>query len=128
MTLVRYLLLMSLATLICWAGWYTVVLLINPWQTGLWGFSLFYVSLGLALTGTFAVVGFFIRLFLLRQEMVFQKVAIAFRQAIFLALLVIGCLMLQGWRLLTLPSVAILIIGLTCLEFFIMSIRRPGRY
>ena len=127
MSLVRYLIIMSIATLICWAGWYTVVLLVNPWQTGVLGFSLFYISLGLALIGTFAVIGFFVRLFLLKQEMVFQKVVIAFRQAIFLALLVIGCLMLQSARLLVWSNVAFLIIGLTALEFLIISIR-SGRH
>ncbi len=127
MSLIGYLMLMSLATLICWAGWYTVVLLINPWQTGFWGLTLFYLSLALSLTGTFAVVGFFIRLFLLKQELVFQKVVIAFRQAIFFSLLIVGFLWLQSNRLLTWYNAAFLIIGLTVLEFFMIS-KRKGRY
>lgn len=118
---------MTIATIVCWAGWYTVVLLVNPHQAGFFGLFLFYASLTLALTGTFAVIGFFIRLFLLKQEMVFQKVVIAFRQAIFFALLFIGMLLLQSGRLLTWYNGAFLIMGLTMLEFFVIS-KRPARY
>lgn len=127
MSLIRYLILMTVATIICWAGWYTVVSLVNPNQTGFLGLLLFYASLTLALTGTFAVVGFFIRLFLLKQEMVFQKVIIAFRQAIFFALLIVGMLILQSGRLLTWYNGVFLIMGLTMLEFFLIS-KRPARY
>lgn len=102
-------------------------MIVTPAQTGFIGLTLFYVSLTLALTGTFAVIGFFIRLVLLKQELVFQKVIIAFRQGVFFALLVLGLLLLQSARVLAWYNVAFLIIGLTVAEFFIIS-KKPNQY
>ncbi len=127
MSLSRYLIFMIVATCICWAAWYTVVMIVNPQDGGIIGLSLFYSSLLFALTGSFAVAGFFTRLVLLKQELIFQKVAISFRQGFFFALLVNGFLILQHLRLLTWYNVSFLIIGLTIAEFFVIS-RRPVRH
>ncbi|MEK7103172.1 MAG: hypothetical protein AAB870_02400 [Patescibacteria group bacterium] len=124
MTLKKYLAMMTFATLVCWGAWLSVINMIDVANTGFLGHTLFYASLFLALTGTFAVVGFFIRLVLLKQELVFQKVVIAFRQAIFFALLIDGLLILAARSLLTWYNVMFLVIGLTIAEFFMIS-RKP---
>jgi len=127
MSLTRYLLMMICATALCWFAWFTVVQSVDPFETDMIGFLLFYSSVTLALAGTFAIVGFFIRTMLLKQELVFQKVAIAFRQGIFFAILIDGFLILQSMRLLTWYNIAFLMIGLTIAEFFVIS-RKPVRY
>ena len=60
MTLSKYLSAMIAASLICWALWVYVIFTIDPSVTNWIGFLLFYVSIFLAMSGTFAIVGFFI--------------------------------------------------------------------
>ncbi len=127
MSLTRYLILMAIATALCWFAWATVIGDVNPFETDLIGYFLFYSSFTLALAGSFALAGFAIRTLLLKQELVFQKVAISFRQGIFFAILIDGFLILQSMRLLTWYNIAFLIIGLTIAEFFVIS-RKPLRH
>lgn len=127
MTLTRYLILMSLGTAIAWAAWMTVVNVVNPFDTDGVGYFIFYASFSLALAGSFALVGLLFRTLLLKQELMFQKVAISFRQGIFFAILIDGFLILQSQRLLTWYNIAFLVIGLTIAEFFVIS-RKPIRH
>ncbi len=126
MTLSRYIWIMLFATLVCWGAWYLVVAGMNPFETNLLGLALFYGSLTLALTGTFALIGFVVRQLLLHDELTFQKVSISFRQGIFFSVLVDGFLMLEHAKLLLWYTAAFLIMGLTVIEFFIIS-RKPVR-
>lgn len=126
MSLIHYLIILGIGTLISWGAWYTVLVSVNPFQAGPLGFLLFYGSLTCALTGTFSLLGFLMRLTMMREEPLFQKVAISFRQAIFFASLLDGILLLQGQRLLTWYNVLLLIIGLTVAELFLIS-RKPLR-
>lgn len=66
------------------------------------------------------------RLAMMRDELLFQKVAISFRQGIFFAVLLDGILLLQGQRLLTWYNLLLLIIGLSVAELFLIS-RKPAR-
>lgn len=57
MTLKQYLILMSLATAVSWLAWGFVLWNVNPIKTDSAGLSIFYVSLFMALVGTFCVTG-----------------------------------------------------------------------
>lgn len=127
MSLFRYLIFMALATAVAWAAWFTVVSAVNPFDTNIVGYVLFYASFSLSLAGSFALVGLLFRALLLKQELMFQRVAISFRQGIFFAILIDGFLILQSIRLLTWYNIAFLIIGLTIAEFFVIS-RKPARH
>ena len=93
MTLKKYLNLMGILTLICWLAWVVVLFFINPEKTGLIGFVLFYFSLFLAVLGTASVLGFVVRA-RLNKSPVFKQVELAFRQGIWLGLLVVGTMVL----------------------------------
>ena len=127
MTLLRYIALMLFATALSWATWFMVISVINPVEADIIGFLLFYASLCISLTGTFALIGFVLRSFLVKDELTFQKVLISFRQGIFLSLLIIGMLLLQRVRLLTWYNAAFLILGLTIAEFFVISRKKKYR-
>jgi hypothetical protein len=124
MTLKTYLTIMLLATGICWAAWAVVVQSINPETTNWVGFLLFYVSLFLAIVGASALVGFCVRFLLLRKDMVFRQVAIAFRQSFLFAIIIVGALLLQAFRMLTWYNAVFLVIALSVLEFFFISYKR----
>lgn len=124
MTLKSYLAIMLLATLICWSAWAVVINSVNPETTNWVGFALFYASLFLAIVGTAAIVGFVVRFIALRQELVFRHVAVAFRQSFLLAVLVVGSLLLQSYRMFSWQNALYLVVAVTVLEFFLISYRR----
>lgn len=127
MSLGHYIILMTVATGVCWGVWYLVIVFLNPMHADIVGFILFYAALTLALAGSFALVGLLLRSIFFRRELVFQRVAIAFRQGIFFALLIDGFLLLQSQRLLTWYTIAFLLIALTIAELFFIS-RKTLRY
>ena len=124
MTLKTYLTVMLLGTAICWAAWAIVISSIDPETTNLVGLLLFYASLFLSVVGTSAILGFLVRFILLRQELVFRQVVRAFRQSFLFAAIVIASLILQSIQLFTWYNALFLIIGLTVLEFFLISYKR----
>ncbi len=121
MTLKKYLIFMSLATFVCWVAWAYIIWSINPEITNWIGFLLFYFSLFAALTGTAALVGFIIRFAALKQKLAFRSVQDAFRQSFLFAALIVVSLLLLSRDLFTWLNLFLLIIGLSLLEFFLIS-------
>lgn len=123
MTLRQYFFWMILTTALCWFGWWSVVMMVDPSQAGPLGFFLFYAVLVLALIGTFSVIGLGIRALTHRQEPVSRHAATSFRQSVLLTGLVAGSLALQARSLLTWWNLLLFIATLTVLEFFLISFR-----
>ncbi len=124
MTLRTYLTMMLLATAICWSAFAVVINSVNPDTTNWIGFLLFYGSLFMSLVGTSALIGFLIRFIVLKRELVFRQVVIAFRQAFSFSILIIALLFLQAQGMLTWYNMIFLVIALTVLEFFLISYKR----
>jgi hypothetical protein len=124
MTLKNYLILISITTLLCWGVFVGVVVTINPNTTNLPGFVMFYASLGLSLLGTFTIVGFLLRFWLLKQQLAFRAVGEAFRQSFLFAILIIASLFLLSHHLFTWMNIAFLIVALALLELFLISYSR----
>ena len=124
MTLKKYLSLMTILTIVCWLSWALTLALVNPQQSSLVGFILFYFSLFLALLGTMSVLGFLIRVWL-KKKPIFKQVEIAFRQGVWLGLLIPMIFMLKGLNLLRWWNILFLILFFIFLElFFLFSNRR----
>ncbi|MBU0706752.1 hypothetical protein KKG41_00055 [Patescibacteria group bacterium] len=121
MSLKNFLVLMTIVTTICWIGWITVLFYINPDGAGFIGQVLFFVSLFFALIGTFSILGFFLRVWFSKKEMVFQHVGKAFRQAFLFSLLIVGSLILQGMRIFTWWNATLFIICVAMLELFFLT-------
>ena len=124
MPLRLYLLIMSVMTAFCWLVFGYVIWTVDPDATNKVGFWLFYLSLFLALSGTAAIVGFIIRFVFLRHELAVNKVKIAFRQSFLFAGFIVAALFLLSRGLLTALNLLILIVGLSVLEFFLLSYGR----
>ena len=124
MTLRQYLLFMLLGTLLCWGAWWLVVSALDPAAAGWLGFTLFYSSLFLALLGSFALIGLGFRLYILRSEVIFRQVTVAFRQAFSFAFITIAALFLQSYQLLTWWSMLLLVAAVTFVEFAVISLRQ----
>jgi len=121
MTLRSYLIIMTIATLLCWAAWGYILWTVNPETTNWPGFLLFYVALFLAVTGTAALLGFVVRFVALKKELAFRSVKEAFRQSFLFAALIVISLMLLSKGLFSWLNLLFLVIGLSVLEFFLLS-------
>ncbi len=126
MTLRAYLILMIITTLICWVAFGFVLWTVNPEITNWIGFLLFYLSLFLALVGLSAIIGFLIRFVGLKRELAFHSVKEAFRQSFLFALLIVAVLFLLSKDLFTWLNLGLLIVGLSVLEFFLISYGKSG--
>ena len=121
MTLKQYLIIMIIMTLVCWSVWVYVIFSVNPEITNIIGYILFYVSLFLALIGTSAIIGFLVRFIGLKQKLVFHSVKEAFRQSFLFSILIVVSLFLLSKDLFTWLNLFFLVIGLSVLEFFLLS-------
>lgn len=121
MSLKRYLFLMAISTILCWAAWITVLFYIDPTTTGVTGLWCFYLSIFFALLGTISLIGLVSRMILKNQEMPFKQVGISLRQALWFSILITLSLVLLGEKLFTWWSMLILLCGLIILEAFFLS-------
>ena len=125
MTLPTYLKTMGGTTAVCWLAWIYLLFAINPETTNWLGFLLFYVSLFISLVGTAAITGFLVRFVALHQVLAFRSVKEAFRQSFLFALLIVISLILLSQNLFTWFNLLFLIIGLSILEYFLLSYSKP---
>ncbi len=121
MTLKKYLLGMMVSTVFCWISWGMILYYVDPQTTGFVGLAAFYVSLFFALIGLLTLVGFYMRVWFSKNEILFAHVGPAFRQGILLSLILTGSLFLQSFRLLTWWDGALFIASVALLEFYFLS-------
>ena len=124
MTLRTYLIIMIAMTLLCWSAWAIVLFTIDPSLTNWIGLTLFYSSLFLSIVGTATIIGFLLRFIVLKQELAWRIVKEAFRQSFLFALLIVVSLILLSHNLFTWLNLLFLVVGLTILEFFMLSMEK----
>jgi hypothetical protein len=95
-----YLGFMGVGSVLAWGSWSVVIFQVNPDEAGFIGLLLFYLTLLIALVGTFTLFGIFYRAYLKKRHHVLSReVRIAFRHAVFLSGMGVACLALSvhGW-------------------------------
>lgn len=122
MTLKQYLILMTIGTIICWLTWLLLIFSVSPADAGLTGLLFFYFSLGLAILGTFSVLGFIIKRSVIKNDdAVFRHVKKTFRQGMLVSLYLIILLVLQSQNLLSWWNALILVMIFIIIEFAYLS-------
>jgi hypothetical protein len=125
MSLRQYLIFMAIGTAICWTAWYFVILNVDPTETGIIGLFFFYISFFLALTGTFSVIGFLARRWIVKNEdALFHHVRHTFRHAILVSSLVLVALILFQQKILNLWNGILLLIIFLALESIVFANRK----
>lgn len=120
MSLKLYMILLSVGTALCWAAWLVVLFTMDPESAGGIALISFYVSLFLALIGTFTLGGFSLRALVGKNKLPFKFIGISVRQGALFAVLIIVSLMLQGADLFQWWSAIFLILALAVLEAFFL--------
>jgi len=117
----KYILIIGLNTLLSWVAFVTVILKFNPYESVSLALAFFYVSLFIALSGTFTLLGYFFRLWLYRNEVFYLHINISLRQGVILSLIAVCCLVLLMLNVLTWWSGGLLITAASLLEFYFTS-------
>ena len=125
MTLKQLIYTMIVATIICWIAWAIVVIQIDPTDDGLIGIIMFYISLFLSLIGTFFLISFGFRKTFVKFSLDYKIVATSFRQSFSFALLVTLVLFLQSKELLTWWNIILIIVAISLVEGFSLSVKKP---
>lgn len=127
MSLVRFLIILGLGTLLSWSAWVLVIMTIDPFANGAFAVSLFAVSFWLAMVGTLTLIGFFVRYWLEKHNVPFRQLGVAFRQSILMTSAATVALLLQAERLFQWWVGFILVLLIMTIEFFFLSgdARRP---
>lgn len=112
---------MIFATVFCWIAWGLILLYVNPGEAGIVGLAGFYVSLFFSLVGTFTLLGLTLRIWFSHNEVLFAHVGVSFRQAILLAVVSVGCMLLQQFQVLNWWDGALFAISVALLEFYFMT-------
>jgi hypothetical protein len=122
MTLKQYLLLMTISTLIAWSGVALVVTQTDPGDAQTIVFGVFYLSLFLALCGTLSVIGFILRVVLLKKNFyISREVLVSLRQACLLSFLFVATMYLNSKSLLSIWIAIALVAMSTAAEFVFVS-------
>ncbi len=124
MTLRSYLLVMAVLTAFCWGLFIFVAGMIDPGATNWIGFLLFYLSLFLSLSGTGALIGFLVRFGVMKKELAFNLVRLAFRQSFLFSLFIISLLFLKSKHLFSWLNLTLLIVIFIVLELFLISYKK----
>jgi hypothetical protein len=121
MTLKSYIWSLRIFTAISIATLVLVILFIDPKSSLLFPKMLFYVSLFFSLSGIFNLVFLRLRRKLIQEEGGGINVGMSFRQAILLAILTIGMLVLQSFRMLVWWDGLMLVAGVFLVELYFLS-------
>ncbi len=121
MTLKSYLNSMALATSVAFMGWIMVILYIDPSNSNYTGLILFYATLFLGLMGFFTLISFSLKRWISNNEIIFAFVASSFRQGFWIAVIVIGLLIMQGARILNWWDALLFIGAVSLLELYFIS-------
>lgn len=117
MTLKQYLAIMTVGTVICWLTWLVLIFSVSPQDAGITGKAFFYLSLALAIIGTYSVLGFLIKRSIIKDDnAVFRHVKKTFRHALLLSVYLISLLILQSQELLSWWNGLILLLIIVILE------------
>ncbi|HBL39271.1 TPA: hypothetical protein DDZ10_01220 [Candidatus Uhrbacteria bacterium] len=127
MSFKQFIRLTILSTLIAWGIWFFLILTVDPVFAGLFEFSLFYLTLFLALVGTILFSAVAIRVKVKPETILFRHVVVSFRQSVLLAILTIASFILLSKNLFTWWLMVILILLLSLVEWNAQSMSRRRR-
>jgi hypothetical protein len=111
------------SSVLSWLSFFLVINRLDPFANTATALVSYYITLFLALTGTFTIIGFYIRLWWLKNSLYYHNINISFRQGFLVALGVCAMLGFQSLRILNWWDGIIIVIIVTIIEFSFLSNR-----
>ncbi len=121
MSLKTYLILFGTGTLLSWAAWAIVLTQMDPNVSTSVSVTAFAVTLGFAVAGTIALLGFGVRAFFGKDPVLFRVLRTSVRQGVVVAVLLEGLLVLQAMRWFAWWNVVPLALFFILLEGFFLA-------
>ena len=121
MTHSKYLSIIGLAGAFSWVAFFLTLFKLSPYESMGLSMTFFFVTLFIALSCTFTVVGFYFRMWLFRNEVFYRHISISMRQGIFLSLIVVFCFVFLALRVLNWWTGMLLILAAVLLEAYFSS-------
>lgn len=121
MTHNKYLAFVAAAGLVSWIAWFIVLTKLDPFESTALALILFFVSLFFAMGCTFTVIGFYFRLWLNKNEIYSNHIAISFRQGIELTVIACGCVLFLILGVLNWWSGFLLILAVSLVELYFVA-------
>ncbi len=121
MSLKNYLILFGIATAVSWAAWAITLTQLNPDVNRTVAVTVFAVSLGFAVAGTFSLLGFGVRALFGKDPVLFRVLRTSVRQGVIVAVLLECLLVLQAMRWFAWWNVLPLVFFFALLEGFFLS-------
>lgn len=115
----RVLFIIGLSSLISWAAWILVVLNLDPFESTWLSLTLFFISLSLALVGTYTLILFFLKKLRSKSEIYTKHAMISLRQGTLLGICTILCLGLLMLGLLRIWNGLLVVFLMTMIEFYL---------
>lgn len=113
-----YLLGILATTILCFAAFALIVMVIDPEKANVWIFAGLFTSLGLGVMGAFMVLGYLVRRLTSNNEVVFSHITVLARQGFLLALGVTSLVIMQVTRILTWWDALMLVVILALVELY----------
>src|SRR3989339_2022315 len=117
----RYIFYILIAALFGWTAMFLVFYRLDPMQSTTLALSLLFISSFVALTSTFALVGYFIRRQIHHNEIFYSHINIALRQGMLLSICSLSCFFLLLVNALTWWSGLLIVLFITLIEVYFSS-------
>jgi hypothetical protein len=121
MTLRAYIWGMRIVTLLSLVALTAIIVFVDPQNSAWVGLVLFYLAAFFSLGGIFNLILLFIRRKLLGEKLATESVGLSFRQGIFLAVIILGLLALQSFRILVWWDALLVVAGIFLVELYFLS-------
>ncbi|MFA5022128.1 MAG: hypothetical protein WC508_03550 [Patescibacteria group bacterium] len=119
-----FLLLVIAGTILAWLAWGMVIFYFDPSQAGIAGFTIFYLTLFLGLSGLLFLIINSIKTKIGKDQLLLYRIRISLRHAIMFSVIVLGWALLKTQGLLRWWNFLLLVLVLALLEFFFISTQK----
>ena len=116
-----YLIGLASSAVIGWIGWLLVWWRMDPYGSTWIAVPLFFLSLFIALSSTFALIGYYLRVFFRRSEIYYEHIIISLRQGVLLTFFICGCLGFQKFKVLNWWNASLFLVTILLIEAYFLS-------
>lgn len=116
-----YIIIIFIATMLSWTSFLLIINRLSPFVSGYLALTLFYLSLFIALMGSFTLLNYYTRLVFKKEKIKLYDLNIAIRQSALMSIFICISLAFQRLRILNLWDALLLFIIIALTEYYFIS-------